>query len=67
MSESIERTLGRIEEKLDGLVLSHGETKTSLLLLDGRTTKLERWQSRILGGAVTAGFILGLVARALHV
>jgi hypothetical protein len=57
MTDSIERTLGRIEEKIDNLVLS---TQPRLNNHSDRIGKLERWQSRVLGGAAVAGFLLGV-------
>lgn len=51
--ENIQRTLGRIEEKLDNALPrlnNHSE----------RLGKLERWQARLLGGAAVAGFLFGV-------
>lgn len=49
----IQRTLGRIEEKLD-MVLPRLNNHAF------RIGKLERWQSRILGGAAVLGFLAGI-------
>jgi hypothetical protein len=66
MSVEIERALGRIEGKLDLLIPALGVQETRLTSMSGRVSKLEKWQSKVLGGAVAAGFLLGLVMRALH-
>ena len=63
MSDNIERSLGRIEAKLTGLVDSHVEIKVALTRLDTRTSSLERWQSRIVGGAAVAGFVFGMAVQ----
>jgi len=57
MNESMERTLGRIEEKLDNLVK---QTEPRLNNHSERIGKLERWQARLLGGAAVAGFVFGV-------
>lgn len=57
MTDSMERTLGRIEEKLDNLVK---QTEPRLNNHSERIGKLERWQSRVLGGVAVASFILGV-------
>jgi hypothetical protein len=66
VSVEIERALGRIEGKLDLLLPSVAAQEERLVVMAGRVSKLEKWQSKILGGAVVAGFLLGLVMRALH-
>jgi hypothetical protein len=67
VSVEIERALGRIEGKLDLLLPSVAAQEERLVVMSGRVSKLEKWQSKILGGAVVAGFLLGLVLRALHI
>jgi hypothetical protein len=67
VSVEIERALGRIEGKLDLLLPSVAAQEERLVVMAGRVSKLEKWQSKILGGAVVAGFLLGLVLRALHI
>jgi hypothetical protein len=66
VSQDIERALGRIEGKLDLLLPSVAAQEERLTVMVGRVSKLEKWQSKILGGAVVAGFLLGIVMRALH-
>jgi hypothetical protein len=58
MNESIERTLGRIEEKLDSLARV---TEPRLNNHSDRLGKLERWQSRLIGGAAVASFVFGVL------
>jgi hypothetical protein len=67
VSQDIERALGRIEGKLDLLLPSVAAQEERLVVMAGRVSKLEKWQSKILGGAVVAGFLLGLALRALHI
>jgi hypothetical protein len=67
VSVEIERALGRIEGKLDLLLPSVAAQEERLVVMAGRVSKLEKWQSKILGGAVVAGFLLGLALRALHI
>lgn len=63
MTDSIERTLGRLEGKMDSVIESLKEGREVMEALDSRTAKLERWQSRVMGGAAVAGFVAGIVAR----
>lgn len=63
MTDSIERSLGRLEGKVDGIINTQQEAKESLDRLENRTSTLERWRSQMLGGAAVAGFVAGLVAR----
>jgi hypothetical protein len=65
VSVEIERALGRIEGKLDLLLPAVEAQEQRLTYVAGRVSKLEKWQSKILGGAVVAGFLLGIVMRAL--
>jgi hypothetical protein len=66
VSVEIERALGRIEGKLDLLLPAVEAQEQRLTYVAGRVSKLEKWQSKILGGAVVAGFLLGIVMRALN-
>lgn len=67
MSESnVERTLGRIEEKLNAALQRQELTDTRLNHHSARISGLEKWQSRVLGGAVVGGFVLGVLMRALN-
>jgi hypothetical protein len=63
----IERALGRIEGKLDLLIpaLTANEERTGIA--EVRISKLEKFQSKLLGGAVVAGFVFGLIMRALEI
>jgi hypothetical protein len=67
VSVEIERALGRIEGKLDLLLPAMAAQETRLSFVTERVSKIEKWQSKVLGGAVVAGFILGLALRALHI
>ena len=67
MSVEIERALGRIEGKLDLLIPATEVTNARVSAVSARVSKLEKWQSKVLGGAVVAGFLLGLTMRALHI
>lgn len=67
MSVEIERALGRIEGKLDLLIPATEVTNARVSAVSARVSKLEKWQSKVLGGAVVAGFLLGLIMRALHI
>lgn len=63
MTDSMERSLGRLEGKVDGMIVAQQEAKGSLDRLENRTATLERWRAQMLGGAAVAGFVAGLVAR----
>jgi archaellum component FlaC len=65
MTDSIERSLGRLEGKVDGIINTQQEAKESLDRLENRTSTLERWRSQMLGGAAVAGFVASLIARAI--
>jgi len=52
-----------MEGKLDALVDSQRHTKAAMAALDDRTTKLERWQSRLIGGAAAVGFLFAVVLK----
>lgn len=65
MTDSIERTLGRLEGKMDSVLESLREGREVMETLESRTAVLERWQSRVLGGALVAGFVSGIVAKVL--
>jgi hypothetical protein len=67
VSVEIERALGRIEGKLDLLIPATEVTNARVSAVSARVSKLEKWQSKVLGGAVVAGFLLGLIMRALHI
>lgn len=70
MSESIERTLGRIEEQLNGvrasLEDSRTEVRSTLTTHNARIAGLERWQSRLVGGAAVVGFLFGAILKLWH-
>lgn len=63
MTDSVERSLGRLEGKLDGLVASQKQANEALDRLENRTSTLERWRSQMLGGAAVAGFVSGIIAK----
>lgn len=63
MSENIERTLGRLEAKVDVLLEHHAHSLTTQAEIDQRVTKLERWQAGLVGGGAVMGFLIALVAR----
>jgi hypothetical protein len=63
--EDLGRTLGRIEEKIDGVVASHRETKRSISTLYNRTSDLEKHQSRLYGGLAVVVFAIPAVLTAL--
>jgi hypothetical protein len=64
--DEVQRALGRIEGKLDLLIPALEANETRAVSLTGRVSKLEKFQSKLLGGAVVAGFVFGLVMRALQ-
>lgn len=65
--DHIERALGRIEGKLDLLIPAVNANEERTMKLSSRVSKLEKWQSKLLGGAIVAGFALGLIMRALNI
>lgn len=65
--DHIERALGRIEGKLDLLIPALAANEDRTTKLSSRVSKIEKWQSKMLGGAIVAGFLFGLVMRALNI
>jgi hypothetical protein len=63
MVDSVERSLGRLEGKVDSIIKSLEDGSEIMARLESRTAVLERWQSRIMGGAVVAGFVAGFIAK----
>lgn len=63
MTDSMERSLGRLEGKVDSILASQAESKASLDRLESRTATLERWRSQMLGGAAVAGFVGGIIVK----
>lgn len=66
----MERTLGRIEGKLDALLdnyAAHEKRDDDRFdHVSGRLGKLERWQSKVIGIGVAAGTIGGLLVELLR-
>ncbi len=65
MNDSLERTIGRLEGKVDMILAGQTVTTVALASHDIRISKVERWQNAALGGAAVVGFGLGIVARIL--
>ena len=67
MADNIERTLGRIEGKLDAALASIEDRQdTQDKRLDNHGTRLaglENWKSRVLGIAAAAGVVGGLILK----
>ena len=67
MSDNIERALGRIEGKLEGmsdsLKLAKEEADKTMDNHGTRIGSLERWQARVLGISAAAIFIVGLALK----
>ena len=66
MTDSVERALGRVEGKLDMVLLGQAAHGAALEEVSKRTSKLERWQSKILGAAAVMGFLGSLVLQAFR-
>lgn len=63
MTDDLKVMLGQLDGKMDMVLKSLDEGKVVMVTLEARTAKLERWQSRLMGGAAVAGFVAGIVAR----
>lgn len=58
MTDSLERAIGRLEGKVDQILVglnSHEE----------RLSKVEKWQSKLAGGLALAAFVVGVVVKTL--
>lgn len=60
-TESIERLLGRIEEKLDTLVISNGKQENRTDNQDRRINGIEKTQARIIWTGSGAAGVIALV------
>lgn len=65
MPEDVQRTLGRIEAKLDDVLAFRAEQKEINDKMDTRVTALEKWKWQIVGGALTIGTVAGFLTRLL--
>lgn len=65
MTDSIERTLGRLDGKMDMVLESLKEGRVVIEALDQRTGSLERWRSYVMGGAFVAGILGGIAVKIL--
>lgn len=63
----IERALGRLEGKMDAVLKGQEQLHEGLALVTARTTKLERWQSWVIGVSATVGAGAALAMRLLGV
>ena len=63
MTDSMERSLGRLEGKVDSILASQSVTQASLDRLESRTSAMERWKAQMMGGAAVAGFLGGFIVR----
>jgi hypothetical protein len=63
MSEDIQRTLGRIESKLDGVLERQSEQHDRLNKHGDKIASLERWRAWVLGAAAVVIFGLGFAAK----
>jgi hypothetical protein len=66
MSDDIQRTLGRIESKLDAVIKDRDEDKNRLDNHGNRIGALERWQARVVGAVAIVAFGLGLAVKVLR-
>lgn len=69
-TESLERGLGRIEGRVETvlvkieLFVEQQKVHADLIsAVEKRTTELEKWQSRVLGGATVLGVVGGIIAK----
>ena len=60
MTESVERTLGRIEGKLDAALKEKDRLEADLRLLDKRVTHLEMWRYGIVSVSVVLLSLIGV-------
>ena len=60
MNDSVERALGRMEGKVDMILLGQAAHGAALEDVSQRTTKLERWQAKLIGAAAVVGFLFGV-------
>lgn len=65
MSESLERSIGRIEGKID-LVLERTAVQAQALeKIDTRVTVIEEWRWKLLGASAAVGAIAGFAVKVL--
>jgi hypothetical protein len=60
--DDVQRTLGRIESKLDAMVVSHRNMEETARVLDTRVTSLEVSRGWLIGAGAAAGGLIGWVA-----
>lgn len=66
MADDVQRTLGRIESKVDSLLEKQDEHKARLDNHGQRIGKIERWQSWTLGACAAIGVVAGLLVTVLQ-
>jgi len=65
MWEEIQRALGRVEGKIDGMCKDQNRSHDYLVATSKRVGSLERWRSWIVGISIGAGAVGGLVIKVL--
>jgi hypothetical protein len=64
-ADDLQRSVGRIEGKLDSLIDLHRTTTETVLAHSGRISRLENFKSRALGGAAaiagTASIVYAII------
>ena len=63
MNEDIQRTLGRMEGKLEAILTGQAAQLKTIEKHDERLDGLEKWQGKIVGAIALATFVLGIVAK----
>jgi hypothetical protein len=67
--DSLEVSVARVEEKLDGLIdrfdRREADDKEALQDLKKRVDALERWRAALLGGSAAVGAVISLIANRL--
>jgi hypothetical protein len=66
MADEVQRTLGRIESKLDSVLEKQDEHKQRLDNHGARIGGLERWRAWTLGAAVAIGAMWSLISTLVH-
>jgi phage shock protein A len=63
MADDIQRTLGRLESKLDAVLATQNTTNDRLNNHSARISVLERWQSKVLGAVAIVSLIAGALVK----
>lgn len=66
MPDSLEFTLGRIEGKLDSIILRQKEHTDSLSAHDDRIKKLETWKAGVVAVSAATSAVIAFLVRFIH-